>query len=456
MFAPVCVVLSHAGAHPPCLPVDPVSVLLAPDLAEYDRFGSGLAAGDGVVVAGSFPFDTRFGALPKVYVFDVSDPSSPVWLRSFRPESDGANDGFGFNLAVSNGIVVSSASADDQAGHLAGAVYLYDAWSGQLLNMFAAPDTGIGDRFGSAVAMGGTLLAVGAEQADQAGGTSGVVYVFDINDPEEPVLLYRLKPDIPDASTRRFGAALDIDGTDLIVGTSAGIEPGTAFLFDLNTGEQRHRWSSGLDLGADSFGSAVAVRNGRAAVGAWYEINGFSVAGAVYVFDTATGDFLYRLVGDDPPSDGTPQGFGISVDLDNEHLLVGTLADTDQQTRMLKVYLFDAATGARRSTLFNKRGEPSWFGYRVSLMDGYAVISSLRDSMVERWAGAVQIFAAHSADPCPADFAEPSCVLDLADLVAFVTLFQAQDPASDFAPPYGTFDLADVEAFVDMFEAGCP
>jgi hypothetical protein len=57
--------------------------------------------------------------------------------------------------------------------------------------------------------------------------------------------------------------------------------------------------------------------------------------------------------------------------------------------------------------------------------------------------------------PCVADL-EPDGVLDLADLVAFVTAFTGADPLADFAEPEGVFDLADIVAFVAAFNAGCP
>lgn len=55
-----------------------------------------------------------------------------------------------------------------------------------------------------------------------------------------------------------------------------------------------------------------------------------------------------------------------------------------------------------------------------------------------------------------ADIADPSGVLDLADVQAFVAGFTSQDPVSDLAPPAGVFDLADVQLFVTEFLAGCP
>lgn len=62
-----------------------------------------------------------------------------------------------------------------------------------------------------------------------------------------------------------------------------------------------------------------------------------------------------------------------------------------------------------------------------------------------------------AAPSCNAsDLAPPFGVLDLADLIAFVSAFTGGDPAADLAPPFGVLDLADVGAFVTLFLAGCP
>lgn len=57
---------------------------------------------------------------------------------------------------------------------------------------------------------------------------------------------------------------------------------------------------------------------------------------------------------------------------------------------------------------------------------------------------------------CPADLADPSGVLDLADVQAFIAAFVAGNPLADLAPPVGVLDLADVQAFIGSFLAGCP
>ncbi|MBZ0173294.1 MAG: hypothetical protein K8E66_12995, partial [Phycisphaerales bacterium] len=58
-------------------------------------------------------------------------------------------------------------------------------------------------------------------------------------------------------------------------------------------------------------------------------------------------------------------------------------------------------------------------------------------------------------DACPADYAAPHGVLDLADITGFLTRFLGQAPSADLAEPSGVFDLSDVSAFVISFMAGC-
>lgn len=58
--------------------------------------------------------------------------------------------------------------------------------------------------------------------------------------------------------------------------------------------------------------------------------------------------------------------------------------------------------------------------------------------------------------PCSgADLAEPFEVLDLADLVAFVTLFTAGDLSVDYSEPNGLLDLSDIVVFIQFFLSGC-
>lgn len=59
-----------------------------------------------------------------------------------------------------------------------------------------------------------------------------------------------------------------------------------------------------------------------------------------------------------------------------------------------------------------------------------------------------------SASACPADFTGDG-LLNFFDFAAFVSAFQAQEPAADFNGD-GLFNFFDFPAFIDAFSAGCP
>lgn len=85
-------------------------------------------------------------------------------------------------------------------------------------------------------------------------------------------------------------------------------------------------------------------------------------------------------------------------------------------------------------------------------------ISDTRGGNQAFWANAeIRAFGADAGPgPCSAaDMAEPFGVLDLADILAFVGAYQAQDSSADFAPPAGQFDEQDLSGFVTVFLAGC-
>ena len=60
-----------------------------------------------------------------------------------------------------------------------------------------------------------------------------------------------------------------------------------------------------------------------------------------------------------------------------------------------------------------------------------------------------------SAPACAADLAQPFELLDIFDVLAYLALFDASDPAADLAEPFNTFDIFDVLAYLALFDAGC-
>ncbi|MFK7884409.1 MAG: FG-GAP-like repeat-containing protein [Phycisphaerales bacterium] len=80
-----------------------------------------------------------------------------------------------------------------------------------------------------------------------------------------------------------------------------------------------------------------------------------------------------------------------------------------------------------------------------------------RDDLALGYAGntCVRVFFAQAAS-CPADLVEPFGVLNFFDVSAFITAFNAADPAADLAEPFGTLNFFDVSAYIAAYNAGCP
>lgn len=94
-----------------------------------------------------------------------------------------------------------------------------------------------------------------------------------------------------------------------------------------------------------------------------------------------------------------------------------------------------------------RRGSSAFGSY--DLLD---LVDWVRPAMIELLGSGIRL---SSVQPCVPDFAVPYGMLDLADVVAFVTAYTTGDPAADVAEPIGMLDTMDVLAFVEMFGLGC-
>jgi outer membrane protein assembly factor BamB len=151
-------------------------------------------------------------------------------------------------------------------------------------------------------------------------------------------LLYRLSPTAP-ADTLHFGGSVSISGTTAIIGVGLYTpgSNGSAYLFDVTTGQQLRRLTASDGAPGDQFGKDVAIFGNTALVGAWQDDNGAaSKLGKAYLFDVATGQELFKLMA----SDGLPEDrFGGGV------ALFGNKAVISAQNRGAHsgvAYVFDA------------------------------------------------------------------------------------------------------------------
>ena len=97
-----------------------------------------------------------------------------------------ADDAFGWRVAIDGDVIVVVAVYDDDAGSSSGSIYVFrtsdgGANYGQVAKLTAS-DAASGDKFGWSVAIDGSTIVVGASGDEDGGSASGSAYVFRTTD----------------------------------------------------------------------------------------------------------------------------------------------------------------------------------------------------------------------------------------------------------------------------------
>jgi hypothetical protein len=259
--------------------------------------------------------------------------------------SDGtAGSGFGASVAISGNTLVVGVQSGALTGSPAGAVYVFTA-SGTSWNQVAelkASDGAAGNRFGASVAISGNAIVVGAPSATVGThGDQGEAYVFTgsgANWTQAPPLTAS-----DGVADDFFGSAVAISGNTIAVGaedaTATGTlglpGPGAAYVF---TGSGS-KWSQAARLAASNgaagqeFGASVAIQDGTVVVGA---------SGTAYVFSEPSTGWTNMTQSDtlQPTDNGASAAFGFPVALDGATIAVGAPSATTSGMAEGAVYLF--------------------------------------------------------------------------------------------------------------------
>ncbi len=273
------------------------------------RLGHAVSAVGGNVLIGA-PL-TRAGLVPAgaAYLFAVDG----TLLQTFPSQQAGTIGGFGVAVSPDASVAVIGAPTAQSGLAIAGRAYVFDAATGTLLQTLQSPSAiAAVEEFGYAVATQGTRVVVGAPGAQPG---SGAVYVFDA---ATGALVQTLAN--PNLTVPSFGAAVATTGTQILVGApTGGPGGGAAYLFDGPTGLLLQTF---LNPSTESleFGWAVAVVGSRVLVGAPTRAT-TTLHGAAYLFNSATGALVQTFVRPGSPS---LDGFGSAVaGLADDDLLIG-------------------------------------------------------------------------------------------------------------------------------------
>ena len=103
-----------------------IAELFTSDGAVGDRFGGSIAIDNGVLAGRAVGDDDNGADSGSAYLFDISDPNSPIQIAKLLPSDGAANDQFGFSIAIDNGVVAVGSRLDDDNGDDSGSAYVFD------------------------------------------------------------------------------------------------------------------------------------------------------------------------------------------------------------------------------------------------------------------------------------------------------------------------------------------
>lgn len=305
--------------------------LLAQDGTAEDLFGLGVAiSGDTAVVSTDFNdgISSTDPGTGEVFVFVRS---GTTWtLQQRLKASDGAKeDRFGSAMAIDGDTLVVGAYGNFI---WRGKAYVFvrsgGVWTQQAILLASDGDTS--NRFGSTVAVSGNTAVIGAWfAADSTGVRSGGAYVFTRSGTSW-VLQQKLTS--PGAQVfDAFGSSVAIAGDELVVtcpscdASSERPNVGTLSVFTRSSGVwTRQQVLTGADtVVGDYFGRSVAVSGNTMVVGASdADVAGHGAQGAAYIFARSGGVWsqLQKLTASNGSTNST---FGYSVAIDGDTIAIG-------------------------------------------------------------------------------------------------------------------------------------
>jgi hypothetical protein len=386
-----------------------------PTPTEWDYFSQSLQIYGNHILVGA-PFDDTDGEnVGQAYLFDATSGELVTTFHNPSPKpvfEFGESEYFASlrALALDGDRVLIGAPWDDTKGDKVGQAYLFDAETGDLLHTFDDPTVTRGDRFGSAVALDGNHVLIGAIGDDTNGNFAGQAHLFDAT---TGALLHTFDDPTP-TELGAFGVTLAIDGHRVLIGADEdhllpGLFSGQVYLFDTSGSLLQTFDNPSPELG-DRFGDAVSLDGSRVLIGASFDDTNGENVGQAYLFDATSGALLQTF--DDPTPSTNPgfnvgDSFGSSLAMDGRFVLIGAPGDDSYGVNVGQAHLFDRTTGELLQTLDDPNPtsiavDPGCcfvgdrFGFAVALDGGRALVGAMLDDTNGENVGQAHLFTAVS------------------------------------------------------------
>jgi FG-GAP repeat protein len=259
------------------------------------------------------------------YIFDTI--TGQIVITMTNPDPDNFEN-FGEAVTAVAGNVVAGAPKVSFPGPIssAGEAYWMNGTNGVFINTLANPSPASFESFGSAVAAYGADVLIGAKYDGGSGTDYGAVYLFDLNS----LTVLRTITNPTPGPNDLFGISIAVFGNKVLIGApnddTAASDAGAAYLFNGDTGQLLHTFTltatTHSPASDDYFGTAVSLNGQHILIGTPGRDGGASAAdaGAAYLFDATNYSFIQVFPN---PSPASGEGFGASVAVNTNLFLVG-------------------------------------------------------------------------------------------------------------------------------------
>ena len=320
-------------------------------------------------------------------------------------------------MALDGEWIVVGAPYDDLGGTDSGAVKVYRASTGALVQILANPTPAPNDAFGYSVGISGTRVVVGAPFDDMGAVNAGSVHVFDLAGatPATPVATFNNPSPAPDDG---FGHAVAISGLQVVVGVpdddAGAVNAGTVHVYDLANAQGTGPLvtiNNPSPVAGDAFGYAVAVDGNRVVIGAhWVDSGSFFNSGRAFVYQVS-GATATRVATFNNPSPGQGDSFGTSVGISGTRVVVGAQFDSSGAQSAGSAYVYNLA-GASPSIPTVTLNNPTpavgdHFGRAVAISGTKVVVGAFQRYITAPNAGRAFVFDLSRPTPT-----SPEAVLD--------------------------------------------
>jgi len=250
---------------------------------QYQYFGKSVAIGDGMILVGAPGASFQTADHPhygKVHVYDLDGTS----LFDIDPPALQNSSKFGSVVAIGCGVIaVGEVAWDGSSGNSDGIMHLFD-YTGTLITTINPPTAASYNNFPSDISIGHGKIVVGHQFHDTTTNEVGIVYIFDLRG---NLIKSILASDV--GQNDKFGASVSIGSGKIVVGSpgwdgSSATAAGAVYIYDMYGNKESKIYTR---IGSIYHGHSVAVKHGRILVGCdSLNTNTSVIEGRVMILDT--------------------------------------------------------------------------------------------------------------------------------------------------------------------------